>query len=55
MTRVAWHGLYVAALIVVIVSVDFLFLRHRFTERLLVNIGIALAFAIFYLIVLRRR
>jgi len=37
-----------AVLIAVIVSVDILFFRHRFWERLIVNIGIVLVFAAFY-------
>ena len=47
--------LYVAAMIAVIVGVDFGFFRHRFWERLLVNIGIVLVFVAFYLRFLRRR
>ena len=42
-------ALYVAALIVVVVSVDFLFFRNRLWERLMVNVGIVLVFAAFYL------
>ncbi len=41
--------LYVLAMIAVIVSADFLFFRNRFWERLIVNIGIVLVFAAFYL------
>lgn len=41
--------LYIAVLITVIVGVDFLFFRNRFWERLIVNIGIVLVFAAFYL------
>jgi hypothetical protein len=41
--------LYVVVLIAVVVSVDLLFFRHHFSERLLVNIGIVLVFAAFYL------
>jgi hypothetical protein len=40
--------LYVVAMIAVIVGVDFLFFRHRFWERLIVNVGIVLVFAAFY-------
>lgn len=40
--------LYLAAMIFVIVSVDFLFFKQRFWERLLVNIGIVLVFIAFY-------
>jgi hypothetical protein len=45
--------LYVAVMIVVVVSVDLLFFKHRFWERLMVNIGIVLVFAAFYLRFLR--
>ena len=41
--------LYVVVLIAVIVGVDLLFFRERFWERLMVNIGIVLIFAAFYL------
>ncbi len=46
--------LYVAAMVAVIVVVDFAFFRNRFWERLTVNIGIVLVFAAFYLRFLRR-
>jgi hypothetical protein len=39
--------LYVLALVAVIVGVDVLFFRHRFWERLIVNVGIVLMFAAF--------
>ena len=42
-------ALYIVVLIVVVVSVDLLFLRNRFWERLIVNIGIVLVFVAFYL------
>lgn len=41
--------LYAVVLIVGVVSVDVLFFRNRFWERLIVNIGIVLVFAAFYL------
>jgi hypothetical protein len=41
--------LYVLALVAVVVGVDVLFFRHHFWERLIVNIGIVLVFAAFYL------
>ncbi len=41
--------LYVVALIAVIVSVDLLFFKNRLWERLMVNVGIVLVFAAFYL------
>ena len=41
--------LYVVTLIAVVVGVDLLFFKHRFWERLMVNIGIVLVFGAFYL------
>ncbi len=41
--------LYVAAMVAIIVGVDFAFFRDRFWERLMVNIGIVLVFTAFYL------
>jgi len=46
--------LYVVAMAAVIVGVDFTFLRNRFWERLIVNIGVVLVFGAFYLTFLRR-
>jgi hypothetical protein len=46
--------LYVVALVTVVVGVDVLFFRHRFLERLMVNVGIVLVFAAFYLRFLKR-
>ena len=46
--------LYVVGMAAVIVAVDFSFFRHRFWERLIVNIGIVLVFAAFYLRFLKR-
>jgi hypothetical protein len=45
MTRNMSVALYVVALMAVVVTVDVLFFR----ERLMVNIGIVLVFAVFYL------
>ena len=45
--------LYVLALVVVVVGWDVLFLRNRFWERLMVNVGIVLVFWAFYLIFLK--
>lgn len=36
---------FVIALIAVVVGVDVMFFRHRFWERLMVNVGIVLVFA----------
>ena len=46
--------LYAAAMAAVIVSVDLVFFRNRFWERLTVNIGIVLVFAAFYFRFIRR-
>jgi hypothetical protein len=40
--------LYAVVMAAVIVGVDFAFFRDRFWERLMVNIGIVLVFAAFY-------
>jgi hypothetical protein len=45
---------YVVAMAGVIVAVDFVFFRNRFWERLIVNVGVVLVFAAFYLRILRR-
>jgi hypothetical protein len=49
MTRPLFVALYVVGMVAVVVSVDFLFFRDRFWERLLVNIGIVMVFGAFYL------
>lgn len=54
MGRRAALALYVAAMVAVIVGVDFAFLRNRFWERLAVNLGVVLVFAAFYSRFLRR-
>ncbi len=40
---------YILVMIAVVVGVDLLFFKNRFWERLIVNIGIVLVFAAFYL------
>ena len=55
MTKNMSMVLYNVVLIAVIVSVDILFFKNRFWERLIVNISIVLVFATFYLIFLKRR
>ena len=47
-------ALYVLALVAVVVGVDVLFFRHHLWERLIVNVGIVLVFAAFYLRFLKR-
>jgi hypothetical protein len=49
MTRNMSVVLYAVVMIAVVVSVDLLFFKNRFWERLTVNIGIILVFAAFYL------
>lgn len=46
--------LYVLAMVGVVVGVDILFFRHHIWERLIVNVGIVLVFAAFYLRFLKR-
>ena len=46
--------LYVVLMAATVVTVDFLFFRNRFWERLIVNIGIVLVFVAFYLRFLKR-
>jgi hypothetical protein len=42
-------ALYVLAMVAVVVGVDVLCFRHRFWERLIVNVGIVMVFVAFYL------
>jgi hypothetical protein len=49
MGRQAAVVLYVLAMVAVVVGVDVLFFRNRFWERLLVNVGIVMVLAAFYL------
>ena len=51
-TPMVWW--YVAMMIAVVVSVDILFFRNQFWERLMANIGIVLVFAAFYLRFVKR-
>ena len=53
MTREMSVVLYIVVLIAVVVSVDVLFFKNLFWERLIVNIGIVVVFAAFYLIFLK--
>ena len=55
MTRNVSIVLFIVVLIAVVVSVDILFFRNRFWERLMANIGIVLVFAAFYLRFLNNR
>jgi len=49
MTRPILLTIYAVVMIAVVVGIDLLFFRHRFWERLIVNIGLVLVFAAFYL------
>jgi hypothetical protein len=55
MGRQAAVVFYVLSLVAVVVGVDVLFFRNRFWERLIVNVGIVLVFAAFYLRFLKRQ
>jgi type IV secretory pathway VirB2 component (pilin) len=54
MSRNTYVVPYVLVLIAVVVSLDLLFFRNRFLERLIVNIGIVLVFGAFYLRFLKK-
>jgi len=54
MGRQVGAGLYVIAMIAVVVGVDVLFFRHQFWLRLIVNVGIVLVFVAFYFRFLKR-
>ena len=53
MARPAALVLYALAMVVIIVGVDLWFLRDHAWERLVVNVGIVMVFAAFYLRFLR--
>ncbi len=55
MGKNAMIAIYVLAMVATVVIVDILFFRHRFWERLLVNIGIVLVYVAFYLAFLKNR
>ena len=46
--------LYIVVLIAVVITVDVLFFKNRFWERLIVNSGVVLVFAAFYLRFLKK-
>ena len=47
--------IYLLLMVAVIVTVDVLFFRQKFWERLMSNIGIVLIFLSFYLAYIKRR
>jgi hypothetical protein len=54
MGRQTTKVLYVVLMAAVVIAVDILFFRGRFWERLIVNIGVVMVFAAFYLRFLKR-
>ena len=54
MSKQAVVALAVLGLVAVVVSVDILFFRNHFWERLAVNVGIVLVFGAFYFRFARR-
>ena len=46
---------FVLAMVVIIISIDLLFLRNHFRTRLLVNVGIVALFIVAYFVFLRRK
>lgn len=44
---------YAVAMVVLIVAVDFAFLRNHSTERLIVNVAVVLLFGLVYVIFLK--
>ena len=54
MGRQVAAALYAVAMAAAIVGVDLAFFRNRFWKRLMVNVGIVLLFAAFYLRYFRR-
>ncbi len=54
MPRNIYIVLFVLIMIAVVVSVDLLFFRNLFWERLIANIGIVLVFVAFYLRFLKK-
>jgi len=53
MGRQVSAALYALAMVAVIVGLDIAFFRNRIWQRLMVNVGIVLVFAAFYLRFLR--
>jgi len=54
MTKTTYGMLFALIMIAVVVSVDLLFLKNHFWERLMANIGIVLVFIAFYLRFLKK-
>lgn len=54
MGRQAVAVIYVLAMVAVVVGLDVFLFRHHFWERLMLNVGVVLVFAAFYLRFLKR-
>jgi hypothetical protein len=54
MSKQLINVVYIATMVLVIIAVDFAFLRGRFWPRLLVNVGIVLIFLTIYFEFLKR-
>lgn len=53
MNKDSFIVVYLIIMISLIVSLDFLFLRHHFTLRLIVNISIVVIFILLYLLIFK--
>jgi hypothetical protein len=53
MSKQVANAIYVVVMIVIIVGLDFAFFRNQFWARLMVNVGVVLVFAAFYMRFLR--
>jgi len=47
--------MYILAMVATVVTMDILFFKHRFWERLLANIGVVMVYIAFYLTFLKNR
>jgi len=54
MTKSMMLVVFLVAMVAIVVGVDVMVFRHRFWERLIVNISIVLVFALFYFMFLKR-
>jgi hypothetical protein len=55
MTKSMMLVVFLVAMVAIVVGVDVMVFRHRFWERLFVNIGIVAVFVVFYFTVLKHR
>jgi len=47
--------IYIIAMVVTVTTIDIVFFRHRFWERLFANIGIIMIYVAFYLAFVKNR